>query len=147
MKRETISESDLHAFVDGELANGRLDAMRAHLDKHPADAARVESWRRQNAAIRRAFEPVMRDPAPRRAADKEVPRSSFTDATPRLDLIRAARRRRRAITTLAVEAGHMKSSTASGLVGAAILSTLVYPFVGQALQQRAASGPAQQPHC
>ncbi len=43
-----------------------------------------------------------------------------------------------AITTLAVHAGHMKASTAAGLVGAAILSTLVYPFVGLHLQQRAA---------
>jgi Kef-type K+ transport system membrane component KefB len=42
-----------------------------------------------------------------------------------------------AITTLATEAGHMKSSTAAGLVGAAMLSTLVFPFVGLALQRRA----------
>ena len=40
-----------------------------------------------------------------------------------------------AITTLATEAGHMHSSTAAGLVGAAILSTLVYPFVGLALRR------------
>lgn len=31
----------------------------------------------------------------------------------------------------------MKSSTAAGLVGAAMLSTLIFPFVGLALQQRA----------
>jgi Kef-type K+ transport system membrane component KefB len=41
-----------------------------------------------------------------------------------------------AITTLATEGGHMKSSTAAGLVGAAMLSTLVFPFVGLALQRR-----------
>ena len=41
-----------------------------------------------------------------------------------------------AITTLAVNAGHMKASTAAGLVGAAMLSTLVYPFVGLALERR-----------
>lgn len=39
-----------------------------------------------------------------------------------------------AITTLAVEDGHMKASTAAGLVGAAMLSTLVFPFVARALQ-------------
>lgn len=39
-----------------------------------------------------------------------------------------------AITTIATETGHMKSSTAAGLVGAAMLSTLVYPFVGLALR-------------
>ena len=41
-----------------------------------------------------------------------------------------------AITTLAVDGGHMKASTAAGLVGAAMLSTLVFPFVGLALRKR-----------
>lgn len=40
-----------------------------------------------------------------------------------------------AITTIAVDQGHMKSSTAAGLVGAAMLSTLIFPFVGMALRQ------------
>ena len=41
-----------------------------------------------------------------------------------------------AITTIATDQGHMKSSTAAGLVGAAMLSTLIYPFVGMALRSR-----------
>ncbi|MBS1844293.1 MAG: cation:proton antiporter [Actinobacteria bacterium] len=40
-----------------------------------------------------------------------------------------------AITTLAIEGGHMRASTAAGLVGAAMLSTLVFPFVGLALRR------------
>lgn len=43
-----------------------------------------------------------------------------------------------AITTLAVEGGHMRSSTAAGLVGAALLSTLIFPFAAQAIQRRIA---------
>jgi Kef-type K+ transport system membrane component KefB len=42
-----------------------------------------------------------------------------------------------AITTIAIEDGHMKASTAAGLVGAAMLSTLVFPFVGRAFLERA----------
>ncbi len=42
-----------------------------------------------------------------------------------------------AITTIAIETDHMKASTAAGLVGAAMLSTLVFPFVGRALLERA----------
>jgi Kef-type K+ transport system membrane component KefB len=42
-----------------------------------------------------------------------------------------------AITTIATDGGHMRSSTAAALVGAAILSTLIYPFVGLALRLRA----------
>ena len=41
-----------------------------------------------------------------------------------------------AITTIATESGHMRTSTAAGLVGAAMLSTLVFPFVGLALRRR-----------
>jgi Kef-type K+ transport system membrane component KefB len=40
-----------------------------------------------------------------------------------------------AITTIAIDAGRMRSSTAAGLVGAAMLSTLIYPFVGLALRK------------
>jgi len=40
-----------------------------------------------------------------------------------------------AITTIAIDAGKMRSSTAAGLVGAAMLSTLIYPFVGLALRR------------
>jgi Kef-type K+ transport system membrane component KefB len=42
-----------------------------------------------------------------------------------------------AITTIATDQGQMKSSTAAALVGAAILSTLIYPFAGLALRRRA----------
>jgi len=40
-----------------------------------------------------------------------------------------------AITTIATETGNMKTSTAAGLVGAAMLSTLIFPFVGLALRK------------
>ena len=40
-----------------------------------------------------------------------------------------------AITTIAVDEGHMRTSTAAGLVGAAMLSTLIYPVVALALRK------------
>jgi Kef-type K+ transport system membrane component KefB len=42
-----------------------------------------------------------------------------------------------AITTIAIDANHMKTSTAAGLVGAAMLSTMFYPLIGLLLQKRA----------
>ena len=42
-----------------------------------------------------------------------------------------------AITTLARESGNMRASTAASLVGAAVLSTLVYPILGLRLSRRA----------
>lgn len=50
-----------------------------------------------------------------------------------------------AITTIATETGHMRTSTAAGLVGAAMLSTLVYPFVGLALRKSAEAEQGEQP--
>jgi Kef-type K+ transport system membrane component KefB len=40
-----------------------------------------------------------------------------------------------AITTLATESNHMRESTAAALVGAAIISTLIYPLLGLRLRQ------------
>jgi len=45
-----------------------------------------------------------------------------------------------AVTTLATETGHMRSTTAAALVGAAILSSLIYPLM--ALKVRRATAPA-----
>ncbi len=51
-----------------------------------------------------------------------------------------------AITTIAIDDGDMKTSTAAGLVGAAMLSTLIFPYVAAALQKRAvAEGETGQP--
>jgi Kef-type K+ transport system membrane component KefB len=50
-----------------------------------------------------------------------------------------------AITTIAVDAGKMHSSTAAGLVGAAMLSTLIYPFVALALRRRSEAEGVQPP--
>ena len=47
-----------------------------------------------------------------------------------------------AITTIAIDAGEMRSSTAAGLVGAAMLSTLIFPFVGMALRKEPVSDSA-----
>jgi Kef-type K+ transport system membrane component KefB len=42
-----------------------------------------------------------------------------------------------AITTLARDTGHMRASTAASLVGAAVLSTLVFPMLGLRLRSGA----------
>jgi Kef-type K+ transport system membrane component KefB len=42
-----------------------------------------------------------------------------------------------AITAVAQQTGHMRASTAAALIGAAVLSTLVYPLVGLRLRARA----------
>lgn len=50
-----------------------------------------------------------------------------------------------AITSIAIDAGKMRASTAAGLVGAAMLSTLVFPFVGLALRRDSESEAESEP--
>jgi Kef-type K+ transport system membrane component KefB len=51
-----------------------------------------------------------------------------------------------AITTIAVDQNHMRSSTAAALVAAAILSTLIYPLIGLKLREgRAGLEPSAEP--
>jgi anti-sigma factor RsiW len=59
-----VSEAELHGFVDGGMDRGRREAVQAFLAASPEDAARVETWRRQNEAIRSAFAPVETGPLP-----------------------------------------------------------------------------------
>lgn len=64
MSSGLIQEVDLHALVDGELDPERRRQVEDHLLQHPEHAALVERWRRQNAALRTAFEPVALEAAP-----------------------------------------------------------------------------------
>ena len=59
-----MDESELHALVDGELSAQRRREVEDHLLAHKEDAALVENWRRQNAALRAAFEPVAQETPP-----------------------------------------------------------------------------------
>jgi len=59
-----VEEADLHALVDGELDSERRRKVEDHLLQHPQDAALVEGWRRQNAALRAAFEHVAHETPP-----------------------------------------------------------------------------------
>lgn len=51
----SVDEDDIQAFIDGELAEARRAAVERHLARNPAEAARVEAYRRQTAKLRRAF--------------------------------------------------------------------------------------------
>lgn len=121
-----VEESDLHALVDGELDPDRRRKVEDHLLQHPEDAALVEAWRRQNAALRAAFEAVaqetpplsLRGAATRRPAPPPGQRPIETGAVHwgrpsgsarsvrRLDEIRQSRRRQAIVSSaLALVAG------------------------------------------
>jgi anti-sigma factor RsiW len=61
-----VTEDELHAYVDGELAAERRAAVEAWLASHPDDAARVHLWRSQMEAIRARYGEVSAQPVPQR---------------------------------------------------------------------------------
>lgn len=65
-KTQALSDADLHAYVDGQLEEGRRMVVEAWLATHPEDAARVASFRRQNAALHALFDPTLEEPLPAR---------------------------------------------------------------------------------
>src|SRR5262245_13885913 len=61
-----VSEDELHAYVDGELAAARRGAVAAWLAQHPEDAARVAAWQAQADLIRARYGVVAEGPIPAR---------------------------------------------------------------------------------
>src|SRR6185312_13370203 len=62
---DTISETELHAWIDGELPAERCSAVTVYLASHPEIAARMRRHRQQMQLMRRAFEPLLDRPQPR----------------------------------------------------------------------------------
>lgn len=75
-----VVEAELQAWVDGCLPAARRAAVDAYLALHPDEAARLQAYRQQNAALRARYNPVL---------DEAVP--AALAARPRGPLWRAAR--------------------------------------------------------
>ena len=61
-----VSETDLHAYLDGELEQPRRDAVEAHVAVQPEDAARLAAYARINDALRAHYDEVLEEPMPAR---------------------------------------------------------------------------------
>jgi anti-sigma factor RsiW len=64
MSASPLSDSDLGAYADRQLAPERIAAMEAALARDPALAAQVAEIRAQNAALRDALDPLLAEPVP-----------------------------------------------------------------------------------
>jgi anti-sigma factor RsiW len=69
-----VTEEELHAFVDGELAADRQEAVTAWLATHADAAAQVGAWRAQANAIRARYGAVANEPVPERLKLEQVMR-------------------------------------------------------------------------
>jgi anti-sigma factor RsiW len=63
-----VTEDELHAYHDGELPPERREDVARWLAAHPADAARLLAWRRDEDALRARFADVLDEPVPARLA-------------------------------------------------------------------------------
>lgn len=61
-----VTESELLAYVDGQLPAARAVEVAQHLAQHEEDARRVAAWRDQNNALQAAFDPLLTAPVPAR---------------------------------------------------------------------------------
>jgi len=62
----SVTEDELHAFVDNELPVERLGDVEAWLAAHPDDAARVQSWRAMAEALHARYDGVADEAVPKR---------------------------------------------------------------------------------
>jgi anti-sigma factor RsiW len=63
---QPVTESDLHAYVDGRLPQARRAEVDDYLAGHGEDAQRIADYDRQNRELRALFDPVLEEPVPRR---------------------------------------------------------------------------------
>ena len=61
-----VTEDELHAYVDGQLADDRRAAVEQWLAEHAEDAARVAAWRAQADAMRARYGAIADEPVPPR---------------------------------------------------------------------------------
>ena len=61
---QPVSEEELHAYVDGQLASGRIDAVQHYLAQNPIQAKRVNAWAAQRESLRAALNPLVHEPLP-----------------------------------------------------------------------------------
>ena len=62
----SVTEDELHAYVDNELPAERRDDVETWLATHPEDAERVRSWRAMAEALHARYDSVADEPVPKR---------------------------------------------------------------------------------
>jgi anti-sigma factor RsiW len=72
----SVTEDELHVYVDGELPADRRQAVETWLSNHPDDAARVAAWRAQAEIIRARYGGVVHERVPDRLNLRRIMRKN-----------------------------------------------------------------------
>ncbi|WP_394789904.1 anti-sigma factor family protein [Rhodoferax sp.] len=73
----TITEADLHAYVDGQLDPARLPELEAYLATRPDEVLRVSQYRAQKRGLRALYAPVLEETLPPRLVRAALPRQAW----------------------------------------------------------------------
>lgn len=91
MNRMTITEDDLHAYVDTALVASRQVEVDEYLAAHPEEKSRMDAYKAQNDALRQLFNPVLDEiPPASLLALTEKPQAVLSNAIPQGDFLRGA---------------------------------------------------------
>ncbi len=128
-----ITDTDLHAWLDGELTAERRAEVDAWLHTHPDDAARVRLWAADRELLRLQFEAVLAEPVPPRLSTLVSGRAARAAPAPVWRIAAAV-----ALFALgaAVGAGVMWRSQA-GALASALAAAAAIPAAPGAWAQRA----------
>ena len=64
MTKDSISDAELHAYVDGRLDTARREAVERYLTLQPQAAERVAQYRQINSALHALYDPVLSHDGP-----------------------------------------------------------------------------------
>src|SRR5690349_24214614 len=64
MREATLSDDELHAYMDGALDPLRRLEIASYLAEHPLEAARAEAFRAQREGLRALFDYILDQPVP-----------------------------------------------------------------------------------
>lgn len=72
-KRSPITEADLHAYVDHQLAPDRIKEVEAYLAHHAEAQSTVAAYLAQKASLHKAFDPILTEELPERLSIPHKP--------------------------------------------------------------------------
>lgn len=72
----TVTEAELHAYVDGQLDTARRAAVEAYLAANPAQAERVRAYALQNEQMHTLFDATLDEPVPEALRTRPARRAS-----------------------------------------------------------------------
>ena len=100
----SVTEEDIHGYVDGILDGHDRSRVEAYLAAHPEEAARVEAYRAQNIGLHALFDETPFTPAPEELAEMA-------------DELRGAMRRQRRTRSYALMAASLSALAVTGVLG------------------------------